>query len=148
MNIALHLLKPAASGLFHHKVGCLFFPLKEPGGSCLGKTVQVGVHIGTHATNTFLFLGQAVLFLDLLFEWVKSSLINFTSLSAKPAREQFLVLCSMCIVSSRTLELIWLLQGSVNPQLPMCSLLSLSGSYPISLGFSGNCLYILKKSNL
>lgn len=93
MDIALHLLKPAASGLFHHKVGCLFFPLKEPGGSCLGKIVQVGVHIGTHATNTFLFLGQAVLFLDLLFEWVKSSLINFTSLSANPAREQFLVLC-------------------------------------------------------
>ena len=87
-------------------------------GSCLGKIVQVGVHIGTHATNTFLFLGQAVLFLDLLFEWVKSSVINFTSLSAKPAREQLLVLCSMCIISSRVLGFTWLLRDLLTLDFP------------------------------
>lgn len=73
----------------------LCLPLVKELASYLEKAVQVGAHIYTHARETFLFLAQTVLFLDLsVFEWEKSFLINFTNLSAEAAWERLLlVLC-------------------------------------------------------
>lgn len=96
VNITLVFLKTWSS---LHAFSTLWrSPLTELG-CYLGKIVQVGAHIDTHARKRFLFLAQTVLFLDLpVFEWVKSSLINFMSLRAKPAKNDSWVLYCMCIM--------------------------------------------------
>lgn len=147
-------LKPAATCVLHLKVVIWWVPTVPP---ALPAITPLRNWVATGKNNTSgctcwhtwqkdvsLFGPDSDIFRppSLWVGAVPSSLINFTSLSAKPAREWLLALHSVCIMRSEDCphlgwtELIWVLEGSSYPSIPREPPLPVSlGAYPTTLDF-------------